>query len=276
MKVYGFVGSSGTGKSYKAQTLACEKDIDYIIDDGLFIKGTKIIAGKTAKKESTRIAAIKRALFMDKNHKLEVMEALRTESPKNLLIIGTSVSMVQRIVETLNLPPIEEYIFIEDVSSQQEMKIAQRYRRDEGKHVIPVPTFEINKDFSGYFIDPLKIFRVIGKEKRLETLEKTIVRPTFSYFGKYYISDTAIEAIVKYNVTSVEGVNKALQCSIISREDGVFIFIDVSVIYGYKIDKMLEDIQNKVKAEITKLTGLNVLQVNVTAKRLVLPKEKSV
>ena len=35
IKVYAFVGPSGTGKSYRAQMVASEKDIHFIIDDGL-------------------------------------------------------------------------------------------------------------------------------------------------------------------------------------------------------------------------------------------------
>ncbi len=35
IKVYAFVGPSGTGKSYRAQMVAGEKGIEYIIDDGL-------------------------------------------------------------------------------------------------------------------------------------------------------------------------------------------------------------------------------------------------
>ena len=33
MKVYAFVGPSGTGKSYRAQMVANEKGINFIIDD---------------------------------------------------------------------------------------------------------------------------------------------------------------------------------------------------------------------------------------------------
>ena len=35
--VYAFVGPSGTGKSYRAQMVASENNINYIIDDGLLI-----------------------------------------------------------------------------------------------------------------------------------------------------------------------------------------------------------------------------------------------
>ena len=37
IKVFAFVGPSGTGKSYRAQMVAGEKDTHFIIDDGLLI-----------------------------------------------------------------------------------------------------------------------------------------------------------------------------------------------------------------------------------------------
>ncbi len=49
MQVFALVGSSGTGKSYKAFVVASERGIEYIIDDGLLIGGTRIYAGKSAK-----------------------------------------------------------------------------------------------------------------------------------------------------------------------------------------------------------------------------------
>ena len=52
IKVYAFVGPSGTGKSYRAQMVASEKGINFIIDDGLLVDGNKIVAGESAKKAS--------------------------------------------------------------------------------------------------------------------------------------------------------------------------------------------------------------------------------
>ena len=45
-------GPSGTGKSYRAQMVANEYNINYIIDDGILIKENDIIAGSSAKKAS--------------------------------------------------------------------------------------------------------------------------------------------------------------------------------------------------------------------------------
>ena len=55
IKVYAFVGPSGTGKSYRAQMVAGENDTHYIIDDGLLIKDNEVIAGESAKKASNSI-----------------------------------------------------------------------------------------------------------------------------------------------------------------------------------------------------------------------------
>ena len=62
--------------------------------------------------------------------------------------------MVQKIAMNLGLPEISETIYITDVATEQEMETARKIRVTEGKHVIPVPTFEIKKDFSRIFIRP--------------------------------------------------------------------------------------------------------------------------
>ncbi len=269
MTIYGLVGTSGTGKSYRALGLANERGIPCIIDDGLLIRGTKVLAGVSAKKEPTKISAIRRALFMDTTHTATVMEAIRLTEPESILILGTSVSMIYRIAHQLKLPPVTELIKIEDISTEREIRLALRQRKEQGKHVIPVPTFEISKDFSGYFIDPLKIFRIWGKEKKMETLEKTVVRPTFSYMGSFFIADSAIEAIVTFNAQGLEGIHKVQKCQIVSRPDGVVIYVDVTVFYGYKIHTLLEEVQQKVKSDVGRVTGLNVLFIHVAAKRLI-------
>ena len=63
MKVVAFVGPSGTGKSHRAQMVARERNIDYIIDDAILIHKNKVVAGTSAKKAETKIESVKRALF---------------------------------------------------------------------------------------------------------------------------------------------------------------------------------------------------------------------
>ncbi len=266
MKIYALVGSSGTGKSYKAVDFANNHKIECIIDDGLLIKDGKILAGTSAKKEPTSIAAIKRAIFMDEDHALEVKKAIEELNPASILILGTSTNMVKRIAETLSLPKPDKIIMIEDIATKEEMELARKQRMEEGKHIIPVPALEIRKDFSGYFIDPLKIFRFYGKDRKVEALEKTVVRPTFSYMGKFYISDLAIESLIAYNARCIGNIYRIFNIDVLGRSEGVFIYFDTIVVYGPPIYDMLNTLQKKIARDIYWITGLNVLQVNIVVK----------
>ena len=64
MKVYAFVGPSGTGKSYRAQMVAGEKDTHFIIDDGLLIKDNEVVAGESAKKSNNKSCNSKACPFL--------------------------------------------------------------------------------------------------------------------------------------------------------------------------------------------------------------------
>ena len=173
IKVYAFVGPSGTGKSYRAQMVASERNINYIIDDGLLIKENEVIAGESAKKAPTKVGTVKHALFYEEEEREIIVKALKKYRPESILILGTSDGMVQKIAANLGLPEISETIYITDVATEQEMKTARRIRETEGKHVIPVPTFEIKKDFSGYLLDPLQIFKSKGKGQKQYVSEKS-------------------------------------------------------------------------------------------------------
>jgi len=146
--VYAFVGPSGTGKSYRAQYVAGENNISYIIDDGLFIKDSEVIAGSSAKKAPTKIETVKHALFQSEAEKKEIINAIKKYKPESIMILGTSDNMVHKIAENLGLPKITRIIRIDEIATEEEIETARRIRVTEGKHVIPVPTFEIKKDFS--------------------------------------------------------------------------------------------------------------------------------
>ena len=75
MKVYGLIGKSGTGKSFQAVNLCKRLKIESIIDDGLFICRNKVVAGISAKRQPTKVGAVKSALFYKEEHMTEVKEA---------------------------------------------------------------------------------------------------------------------------------------------------------------------------------------------------------
>ena len=253
--------------------VAKDNNIECIIDDAILIKENKIIAGKSAKKADTKIESVKRALFSVPGQVEEIKEALNEIKPKSILVLGTSDDMVQKIVKNIGLPEISKTIYIEEVSSPEEIEMARNIRMKEGKHVIPVPTFEIKKDFSGYLLDPLQIFKWKGKGTMPFMTEKSIIRPTFSYLGNYTISDNVIRTIVEYASTEIVGIYKMQKIKIDTYPDGLFIFIDVTLEYGVNLIDIMQQLKNRVRKDIDRLTAMNVLDVQVTAKGLHIPEE---
>lgn len=274
MRVVGFIGPSGTGKSHRAIWVSKERGIDFIIDDGILIRGNQIVAGTSAKREATKIGSIKRALFTDEKHAQEVKRALKDYSAQSLLILGTSEGMVETIATRLGLLKVDEKVYIQEVASEYEIKQALSTRREQGKHVIPVPTFEIKKDFSGYFLDPLQIFKRKGKGSYQLIGEKSVVRPTFSYMGKYTISDYTVYQIIEHVASNIDGVSRISRFRAENDPDGIYIEMDLVLYYGYEIRKLLRHIQQKIGEEVDKLTALNIKAINLTAKSLVLDPRK--
>ena len=88
-------------------------------------------------------------MFIYDEHVEEVKKAIDLHKPESILILGTSEGMVDKIVENLGLPKISEKVYIHEIANDLEINQALSVRKEQGKHVIPVPTFEIKKDFSG-------------------------------------------------------------------------------------------------------------------------------
>lgn len=271
IKVYAFVGPSGTGKSYRAGYVAGENNISYIIDDGLFIKGNEVIAGSSAKKAATKIETVKHALFQTDFEKKEIVEAIKKYKPESIMILGTSDNMVHKIAENLGLPKISKIIRIDEIATQEEIETARRIRVTEGKHVIPVPTFEIKKDFSGYILDPLQIFKSKGLGKTPYVSEKSIIRPTFSYMGNFTISDSVFRQIIEYLAYKTQGIHKLAKMRISKHEEGPNIYVEVIVVYGYNIVETLNGFKEKCIKEIEKLTAMNIREIEIVAKNIYVP-----
>jgi adenylate kinase family enzyme len=181
-RVFALVGKSGTGKSFKARQVARRFHVDFIIDDGLLIRGQKIVAGRSAKREKGILSAIKTAVFANAAQIEEVRKAIAAHRAARVLIIGTSRKMVQRIARTLDLLPIHRVITIEEVSTRAEITQALRIRAEQGKHIIPVPGVEIKRNYPHIFFESVKILlksTAVLRKGDLEVVEKTVVRPEY-------------------------------------------------------------------------------------------------
>lgn len=271
MRVYALIGASGTGKSHRASFLAFKYEIPLLIDDGLLIAGTSVLAGKSAKREATRYGAVKRAIFHDDKHAQEVKDKIIAAGAESILVLGTSDKMVLRITERLDLPAPTKTIRIEEIASQRAIDKALELRQKENRHVIPIPTFAIKKEFPGYLIDPLRSFW--GKNNRDDSkkvvIERSIVRPIYNSLGSNYISEQVIMQMVTHIVAKLSGVSRVGKVEVISKPEGtVTLQVEVNVFYGHFIPEVLQHIQSVLKEEMEYLTGLTINIIQVTARRI--------
>jgi ABC-type oligopeptide transport system ATPase subunit len=267
-KVFALVGESGTGKSFRAKLVAQKYGIDFIIDDGLLIRDNRILAGHSAKKEHTFLAAVKVALFDEKAHRDEIARKLQSEKFKRILLLGTSEKMVFKIAARLQLPPPSKIIKIEDIATQEEIDKAIRTRRIEGKHVIPVPSIEVKKSYPNIFYDAIRIF----KKKAVSTApiglvptlhEKSVVRPEYSKRGKVIISETALSQMV---IHCVDEYNQNIIIKkILVKDDkmGYRLVITIDVPYGIQLGGNIHEMQQYIIENIERYTGILIEEVNI-------------
>ena len=266
MKVTGFVGESGSGKSHLATKVARDNNIKLIIDDGLLISGNRVVAGISAKSEKTWLASIRRALFTMEEHKKEVINALKNFPDEELMIVGTSENMINKITEALMLPEVLKFIRIEDVSSAEDIKKAKAIRKKGGMHVVPVPTFEIKEQFSGYFLRPLQFLIGEKEGKNPQNMEKSIVRPTYSYLGDYSISKGVIKNLCVFETKKLPEVHKVRRITTVSLSGGIAVKIDVVLKMSCNVQEVCEKIHYNISKIIDRMTSINILSIDVNVK----------
>ncbi|MBQ6758034.1 MAG: Asp23/Gls24 family envelope stress response protein [Selenomonadaceae bacterium] len=281
MDVIALVGPSGTGKSHRALQVAREHGADAIIDDGILIKDGHIVAGESAKTEKSKIMAVRRAIFVLPGHADDVREAIKEMQPHRILVIGTSENMVQKIAKTLDLPPIQLIVRIEDIASRSEIAAAQFHRLKEGKHIIPVPTIELKPHFSGFLVNPLQSIFKQSSVKRRKLGEKSIVRPVFSYYGKLIIDDKVIQVIVERIVRAREFVKSLKNITVkhIFKDDedrGLTISCEVVLSYGSHIPTLIRQMQGHIRDAVEFTTGMIVHAVDISVQALYVEQRRRV
>ncbi len=269
MEVYALVGPSGTGKSHRAAFVAGEYGIDFIIDDGLIIKGSNILGGVSAKSQRTMLGAVRTALFTDADHAQKAVELIRAMNPGKVLILGTSADMVKKIANRLGLPEPIKIITIEDIATEKDIEVARYMRQTYGKHIIPAPTAEVRKSFSGILLDPVHVLlRLKNRPKPQKAVEKTLVRPTYFLLGKISIADNVIDMLIKRTVQESGVPVKVGKALVKQGEGGVRINLTVQVKHGMNIPRLLRRVQELLKNRIEYLTGLHLLTIDIIVSKI--------
>jgi adenylate kinase family enzyme len=266
-KVYALVGKSGTGKSFRSKLVAQKYRIDLIIDDGLLIRGDRILSGKSAKREENVLSAVRTAVFDDPDHQKQVRETLEKEKYHKVLIIGTSEKMVYKIASRLNLPQPEKLFRIEDIATKEQIETAMRIRYSEGKHVIPVPSIEITRNYPQIVYDSMRVFqknkRNVPFKRKNVSFEKTIVRPEFSKYGKVTVSEAALTQMVAHCLDEFDSQIKIKRVQVQIKAEGYALTVKLRVPMQHQISTTLGELQEYIADSLEKYGGIFVSSVNI-------------
>ncbi|WP_078932803.1 hypothetical protein [Treponema porcinum] len=272
--VYALVGESGTGKSFRSKLLAEKYGIDSIIDDGLLIQNDKILAGHSAKREKTYMGAVRVALFDDKEHRDEIARALKKAHIKKILILGTSEKMVLKIAMRLQLPQPQKIIRIEDIATREEIEKAIKSRQVEGKHVIPVPSIEIKRNYPQIFSNSIKVFfrknKLFAKKDQNDgkLFEKSIVQPEFSKKGRIEISEAALTQMVMHCVSECDEAVRVKKMTIKTDSRGYRIIILIDVPFGTQLTGKIHKLQQYIIDKIESYTGILIEEVSIVIDKI--------
>lgn len=281
VQVYALVGESGTGKSFRSKLLAEEYGINAIIDDGLLIQDEKIVAGRSAKREKTYMGAVRIALFDDKEHRDSVAKILRKTHIKKILILGTSEKMVSKIAMRLQLPQPQKIIKIEDIATRDEIEKAQKSRHVEGKHVIPVPSIEVKKNYPQIFTSSMRDFfnknKLLSKaNKNLggKMIEKSIVQPEFSKKGRIEISEAALTQMVMHCVNECDPEVKVKKITIKTDSRGYRLIVLIDVPFGTQLTGKIHRLQQYIIDKIESYTGILIEEVSIVIDKISRPRSQ--
>ena len=246
----------------------CSSDL---VDDGLLIHDTAILAGKSAKQEKNYISAIKTALFADDEHRKAVVQMIEKKKIKKILLLGTSEKMVTRLAEALELPPITQIIKIEEIASQKDIENAIKSRFEEGKHVIPVPAIEVKRDYALILSDSIRIFFKGGKDKdgvrQSRFFEKSVVQPEYhdkGVGGTVTISEAALTQMILHCIDEYDGeiLVRKIKVKLGRSGYGIDLFIDVP--FGKTLTGELHELRNYILNNIQKFTGIIIDHLEIS------------
>lgn len=274
VSVYALVGESGTGKSFRSKLLAEEYGIHAIIDDGLLIVDEKIVAGHSAKREKTYMGAVRAALFDDKEQRDDVAKAFKKSHIKKILLLGTSEKMVSKIAMRLQLPQPQKIIHIEEIASKEDIEKAVKSRQVEGKHVIPVPSIEVQKSYPQIFSNSLHDFfskkNIFNKKNsnKGKMIEKSIVQPEFSKKGRVEISEAALTQMVMHCVQECSPDVKIKKISIKTNARGYKLIVTIDVPFGTQLTGKVHKLQQYIIDKIETFTGILIEEVSIVIDKI--------
>ena len=109
-------------------------------------------------------------------------------------------------------------------------------------------------------MDPLRLFR--GKDAGAAA-ERTVVRPTYSYMGEYFVDERVLEDIVTcvaFHMPAVAAIIRVIQDP---RPETFKLSVAVRLKKGYPIWETAQMLQEQINDQVELMTAFNVTEVNV-------------
>ena len=266
MHVTAIYGESGTGKSSSALAFAHEKGIEAIIDDGLLIYNGKIVAGLSAKFEKNTLTAVKRAIFSEEVHANLVREKIEEGHFDSILIIGTSIKMVNRIAERLHIAPIDSYVKIETIRSEEEIRLAKYIREINGKHTMPLPHSEVEQNF---FKRMIQKGRDIFSSKREKIGETTLVSPDF-HPQTIFVDSKVYEQTIYYVVSNHQAIKQVHRIIFRFTDHLPILIVEVSIKapVTYNVWDKMNEVQREIQDAFDKMFHLKLSTIQLSIKSI--------
>jgi len=101
-----------------------------------------------------------------------------------------------------------------------------------------------------------------------------VVRPTFSSLGTYTLSDGALRNMVEIILRNTQGVYSLVGFQVVKEVYGIVLYLEISLYYGFNAQEVLARAQERISARIEEYTSINVIEVNIKARRVVHPPAK--
>ena len=174
--------------------------------------------------------------------------------------------MVMKIAERLQLHQPQKIIRIEDIATEEEIQEAIRSRKIEGKHVIPVPSIEVKRNYPQIFYDAM---RVLFKKKtpapgsNNKMIEKSVVRPEFSKKGRVEISEGALSQMIIHCILEFDSNIVIKKLTIKTDAQGYRLVLCVDVPFGNQLTGTIYRLQQYIIENVERYTGILIEEVNI-------------
>jgi uncharacterized alkaline shock family protein YloU len=95
-----------------------------------------------------------------------------------------------------------------------------------------------------------------------------VVRPTYSYFGRFYISDAVVMQIAQRICLEVPGVSRVLKSLVLTVGEGTILDVELILRYGVKVFDVMQSVQRNLKDKLEFLTGIYLERVDISTKKI--------